>query len=891
MQRFSRSLTAALNIAAFLAMSGAARTWADDFPPPPKLRLPDDLAAPVRYRIELTVIPDQETFTGTLEVDLRFAKSTSLLWLNAEKLIVNEATLAAGTEKLDAKVITKPKDYIAFAFAHAVGPGQATLRVSYRGEISRKDTQGIFQVKDGDQWYVYTQFEGTSARQAFPCFDEPRYKVPWQLTLHVKKNQEALSNTPITSETDTSDGMKMVKFAETKPLPSYLVALSVGDLEFVDAKVTGKKSTRIRIAVPRGRAAEATYAAETTPAIVERLENYFGIPYPYEKLDEVAVPLFGGAMENAGQVTYGVSIILSKPGQDTPARRRNWVWTAAHELAHQWFGDLVTNAWWDDTWLNEGFANWMADKIVNEYHPEWHWEVGVVNNTQAAMANDSLVSARRVRQSIESADDIANAFDQITYDKGDALLYMFESYLGPDLFRERVQGYLAKHAWKNATSADFLTTLAGNDPAIASAFSSFLDQPGVPLVTADLDCKEKAASVKLSQQRFLPLGSPGAAPQLWKVPVCLRYPTGSGDVRDCFMLDQPARQMTLSKATSCPAWVQANANADGYYRVLYQVELLSNLLKDEARVLSDREKMALIGDMSALTGNGKLPLGMAMALAPRLARDSNRRVVIKTLEITTDPKGNLVTPDLLSQHHRYLEDLYGQRARQFGWKGKAGESEDDRFLRSRLLDVVANQAEDAELIAQAKSLALDWLDDRKAVDRDIVATVLNTAARHADRALFDRLRAAAKLEKDEDLQSSLLYALGLFPQPEISNAAFSTLLTDEFDVRQSIAILIAASDSPKTRDLAFDFVKHNWDALIAKFPADWGAFMPFVAGAFCDEQHRQDAASFFEGRSTKYKGGTRNLTQTLEGIDLCAAYKKAQQPSLTQFLERYGKEN
>jgi mevalonate kinase len=380
----------------------------------------------------------------------------------------------------------------------------------------------------------------------------------------------------------------------------------------------------------------------------------------------------------------------------------------------------------------------------------------------------------------------------------------------------------------------------------------------------------------------------GTGHQLWKIPVCLRYAAGSGDERECLLLDQPARQIT-SKATSCPTWMVANADADGYYRVLYQGDLLSNLLKDDARVLSGREKVALIGDMSALTGNGKLPLGTALALAPNLARDSSRRVVVKTMEITTDPKGNLVPPDLLSHYHRYLEDLYGQRARQLGWNAKPGESEDDRLLRPQILDVVANQAEDPGLVAQAKSLALAWLDDRKVIAPEMVASVLNTAARHGDRALFDRLRATAKEEKDEDIQRSLLYALGSFPQPEIAKMALLIVLTDEFDSRQSLAILRAARQSPTTRDLAYDFVKQNWDALIAKLPADFGAYMPNVASAFCDEQHRHDAAAFFEGRSTKYTGGPRNLAQTLEGIDLCVAYKKVQQPSLVEFLARYGK--
>ena len=354
------------------------------------------------------------------------------------------------------------------------------------------------------------------------------------------------------------------------------------------------------------------------------------------------------------------------------------------------------------------------------------------------------------------------------------------------------------------------------------------------------------------------------------------------------LLDQPARQVTLSRTASCPAWIDANADADGYYRVLYEKEVLSSLLKDDARVLSAREKVALIGDVAALTGNGEIQLGTAMSLVPDLAHDSNRRVVVKTMDISLDPRGNLVPVDVKGPYHRYLEDLYGRRSHELGWTAKAGESEDDHLLREHLLGAIANQAEDAELVAQAKSLATAWLDNRRSVAADMEETVLSTAARHGDQALFDRMRAAAKNEKDERAERNLFQAMGVFP-PEIANAGYSMLLSDEFKPQQSIAILFGAVDLPANRQMAYDFVKHNWDALIARLPEDWGSVLPFVAGSFCDEEHRRDAAEFFEGRSTKYRGGPRNLAQVLEGIDLCIAYQKAQQPSLHEFLARYGK--
>ncbi len=854
---------------------------------PPKFRLPADVVGPLRYRVDLTVIPDQDTFTGAIDIDLQFTKPAAVLWLNAEKLAIKEASLTVEGVKFDVEVINESKDYVGFAFGHHVGPGPATLHIAYQGEVSRKDDQGIFQMKDGDRWYIYSQFEPIYARRAFPCFDEPGYKVPWQLTLHVKKDQMGLSNTPIVSETGTGDGMKTVKFAGTKPLPSYLVALAAGDMELVDAGTTGKKNTRVRIVVPHGHSAEAKYAAETTPTIVKLLENYFGIPYPYDKLDEVAIPLAGYAMEHPGLVTYGASIIIEKPDQDTLERQRLWVSVASHELAHQWFGDLVTTAWWNDIWLNEGFASWMANKNVNQYHPEWEMNISELNAYQGAMDNDALVSARQVSQPIESNHDVANAFDGITYNKGSALLNMFESYMGPEKFRAGVRRYLQKYEWKNATSAEFLSALAGDDSRIASAFSSFLDQPGVPLVTAQLECHGGAAQLGLTQQRFFPLGSSGAAPQLWKVPVCVRYPAGAGEARQCTLLDQGSAELRLTKAAGCPGWVEANAGAAGYYRVLYQGDLLADLLKNNAQVLSLPEKVALIGDIAALTSNGKIPLAKALALAPTLAGDPARQVVTKTMEITTGLEENLVLEDLLPRYRQYLLDLYGGRARSLGWKAKAGEGDDTRLLRPRILGVIANQAEDPEAIAEAKKLALAWLDDHKAVDPDMVRVVLATAARHGDRDLFDRMRAAAKKETDENFRANLLFSLGLFQDPTIIKAALPIVLGDEFDSRESLDILFAPAQRRQTRDFVYDFVKQNWDHLIAKLPTDTGAFVPYVGEGYCDAAHRRDAENFFSGRSTKYTGGPRILTQVLEGIDLCIANKNAQEASVAEFLKTY----
>src|SRR6266480_3959903 len=386
--------------------------------------------------------------------------------------------------------------------------------------------------------------------------------------------------------------MKTVQFAETKPLPSYLVALAVGPMDIIPVGHDDAKNTEIRIITPKGHIPDAKYTAADTPDIVNLLEKYFGIPYPYEKLDDVAIPMAGYAMEHPGLVTYGSGIILAKPEEMTLQWKTLSTSVIAHELAHQWFGDLVTTSWWNDIWLNEGFASWMANKIVNQYHPEWKMGLTELNGRQDAMTTDALVSSRRVRQPILSNDDIANAFDSITYNKGSALLNMVESYMGPDRFREGIRRYLRQYAWGNATSAEFLEALGGGNAAIAQAFSTFLDQAGVPLVTAQLKCDAGTPRLELSQQRFLPRGSQGSAGQTWDIPVCVKYPTGEDDARECTLMTKKAEVMPLGKAKGCPEWTYANAGQAGYYRALHTDGMLGALLKDE-KTLTLPERVGL----------------------------------------------------------------------------------------------------------------------------------------------------------------------------------------------------------------------------------------------------------------------------------------------------------
>ena len=542
---------------AFLFFISSLGAYAAD--QPPKLRLSEvESITPVSYRADLTLDPTKDTFTGSIAMKLSIKQATSTIWLEQEQMTIQSATLTAEGKSLQAKAVPSGEDFVALRFDSTVPVGNAELKVAYTGTVITKNSSAVFRQQDNGNWYIFSQFEPTDARGAFPCFDEPSYKTPWQLTLHIPASDTAISNTAIATE-NTAGATKTITFKETKPLPSYLVAFAVGPFEYVDAGKAGKNQVPVRIVVPKGHSGEAKYAAEVSAEIITKHEQYFGYPYPYDKADQVAVPDTSGwgAMENPGMVTYAQNLILAKPETDSINRQRGYAEVAAHELAHQWFGDLVTTAWWNDIWLNEAFATWKEQKFIEEWKPEWKTQVGDVDSKLYAEGEDSLISARKIRQPIEAKDDISNAFDGITYQKGAAVIGMFESWMGAKEFQKGVQSYMKQYAFKATTAGDFLDALSTSSKRdVTTAFSTFLNQAGVPLVSVALKCDGGAATLHLEQQRSLPLGSKGSADQIWNIPFCVRYGTSDSGESACTLMTQKTADWQL-KTKSCPTWVES----------------------------------------------------------------------------------------------------------------------------------------------------------------------------------------------------------------------------------------------------------------------------------------------------------------------------------------------
>ncbi len=860
---------------------------------PPKLRLNEvQKIDPVSYRVDLTLDPEKDDFTGIVVIKLDIKESTDTLWLNQESITIQSAVLD-GDGETNAAVIPGGDDFVGFKFPKPIAVGAAEITIHYKGTVFTKNSSGLFRQQDSNNWYLFSQFEPTDARAAFPCFDEPSYKTPWQLTLHVPSQDTAVSNTGILND-KVKGATRTVTFRETLPLPSYLVALGVGPFEYVDAGKAGRQKVPVRIVVPKGHAAEAKYAAEHTAEIITRHEEYFGMDYPYDKADQLAIPntVGFGAMENPGLVTYEMSLLCVNPQRDTIGRQREFIITAAHELAHQWFGDIVTTAWWNDIWLNEAFATWMEQKYSAEYFPEWDTRVSDVDSKLYAESEDSLITSRKIRQPIEAKDDINSAFDAITYNKGAAVIGMFENWMGPKEFQQGVQAYLKQYKFKATTANDFLDSLSSASKRnVTQAFFTFLNQAGVPLVTVGLACSPGAPTLHVEQERYLPAGSKGSTDQTWQIPMCIRYGTGDKGESVCKVITDKSTDWQL-EAKQCPAWVEANDKALGYYRTNYKGDLLSGLVKgDVTKRLSAAERADLIGNARSLTSGGQLRESQALELVEQFHADPARQVEESALSLASSLHTHLVAEKLIPNYQRFIQKNFDQQARELGWTPRPKESDDTRLIRPTLVETVATYGDDRQLAKEASTLTDQWLKDHNSVDANLVSSILSAAVYYGDKPLFDKFLAEFKETKDRQVRRELIGAMSGFRDREAIEAGMEAVLKGDIPFLEGAQALFSGQGEAATRKMAFDFLKAHYDEIVSKMPTgggfDFGTVLPQVGATYCDAKSKAELQEFFAPRIGKFIGGQRALDQVLESIDLCASQVEAKRADVSAFLEKY----
>jgi alanyl aminopeptidase len=771
-------------------------------------------------------------------------------------------------------------DLLDLSFDKAFTAGKAQLKLVFTGRLEDKDSAGLFRQKEGGDWYAFTQFEDISARKAFPSFDEPSWKTPFTLSLTIPEKLTAVASTPMVKEVPLGNGQKRVEFLTTKPLPTYLLAFGVGPFDILDGGTAGSKKTPVRFITPRGRGAEASFAARMTPAIIDKLEAYFGMPYPFEKLDVMALPITLNftAMENPGLVTFSSLSILAKPGEESVNFRRGLVAVQAHELAHMWFGDYVTMAWWDDLWLNESFASWMGDKITAQVAPEMRAVSSVQGARAWAMAVDRLLSTTAIHQTVASNQDLSGQNAAIRYGKGQAVLAMFETWMGEARFQEGVRRYMAKHAWANATGDDFVAAMTQGDAQLNAAFKSFIYQPGIPRLTATLVCEGQPV-LRLSQSRFVPKGSAAPQAKAWGIPVTVRTPAGTTQL----LLKEASGELALpvKPGEACPAWVQANVNGSGYYRTVYAPGQLVKLVGTAP--LTPTELLASLDDAVALTESGDLPVADALALGARFASNPQREVSDAAMGIIARME-RLVAPADRAAYAALWQRAYGEKARQLGLVDKPGDSDDDRLNRATWVGRMADVGQDKVLREQALQLTQKWLQDRRSLPTASRGLVLRTAALGGDKALFEAFLKAVQNNPDRRERADIYGALGNFRAPELVLAGRQLWLAPEHDIREVMLAGRRGGGGEVVRDDLFKFVTGNFDAIAARVPKDTpGGFPRFFSG-MCTVAQADEVEKFFTPIITRYEGGVGVLQQSLESIRLCASYRDTQYASLKAYL-------
>jgi aminopeptidase N len=860
-------------------------------PPPAREdgRLPRT-AIPTHYSLTLDIDPTQPRFFGRTTITADVPEPTAYVVLNARDMHVVRAVASApvastpGTvDTAEALVTQRPshggteQDELVLEFAKPLQAGPVALTIDYDAPFAT-DLAGLYRVEENGRFYAYTQFEATDARRAFPCFDEPSFKTPYDVTISSPQGMTALSNSPETGAVASPAPANRVlhTFQTSPPLSSYLVAFAVGSFDVVEGQ---KDPFPIRVVTTQGRGPLARMSLDVAAGLVAKLGDYFGMRYPYAKLDLVAVPDFAaGAMENPGLVTFRDTLLLVDPVLGTTASKRAQAEVIAHEFSHQWFGDLVTMRWWDDLWLNEGFATWAEAKMVDAWRPRFGATLEQIADTQGVMDTDALRSARAVRQPVRSTGEATEAFDGITYDKGAAVLRMIESWLGADTFRRGVQRYLHENAWKSGSAADLFASLDYvSTQSIGKIASGFLDQPGVPLVTATLSCGQSGESkLELRASEWRPLGEPAPdPPRAWTLPVCVA--SDSMKTQSCFTLG--SEPILRGLGSQCPSWVYPNAGQSGYYRFIASPRQLLTLA-GASRSLDVADRIGLLSNIWAGVRSGSIAPSVLFEALPLFDADSNRLVVEQVVGILRGMDHALVDDAARPDFRRYVAERLLPRKRALGWEpAKAGASptpeDDERALARRtVLFALGEVAKDPGTLREAEKLAERWLSDPSSVAGDTAAIAVPLASLQAGAARLAELRTAARNAGSVQDRILALRSMGNFDDPASLRQALDVTLTGELKLSELRYVFGGAARRREAADVLYGWEKEHWSELRARLTGSLarGPIID-VVGGICSQERLDEAKAFFSPKADEVPGARRPLDEAIEGAGLCIALR------------------
>ena len=853
-------------------------------------RLPENVT-PETYRLIFSPDLNNATFGGDEAIRVRIAQATSQIILNAAEITFDAATISSGGKTQTAKVtLNKDKQQAELTVEKPIPAGEATIQIKYSG-ILNSDMRGLYLGKDDHgRKYAATQFEPVDARRAFPSFDEPNYKATFDISVVADKGLAAISNSQIISETDVpGSSQRRVRFATTPKMSSYLAALVVGNFEYIEGEADG---IPIRVYATPGKKELGKFALDAAENILKFYDHYFGIKYPYAKLDLIGLPDFSpGAMENTGCITYRESLLLADDQHASIGSKKLIASVIAHEMAHQWFGDLVTMKWWDDIWLNEGFATWMESKPVESWKPEWNGQLDDVSATTRALNVDSLVNTRPIHQAADTPDQIIELFDGIAYGKAAAVLQMLEAYLGRESFRAGVNEYLKQHAYGNSTAADFWGTLARvSTKPVDKIMPTFVKQPGTPVISVSTQCSADTTTVSLVQQRYFydrslfDRAASGGGNGLWQVPICLKDKStaSSKSEQKCELLSDKRASFTVK---GCAPWVLANAGATGYYRSSYSPDALRNMARSAETALTPEERIMLLSDAWASMRVGRNSIGDYLVLAEGLQTERNRAVLEQLLD-QLEYVGKHTTDDSDREAFQvWLRQLLAPVAHDLGWQSKPGESDEQKSLRAQLLAILGETASDPEALAAANRITEQALTDPDSVDSELAEPALRLSAISGGPELYDRVLAKSKNTKTPEQYYLFLNTLGHFRDPQLLQRTLEYSLTEQVRSQDSLGVIATVMTNPAGGKLAWEFVRSRWSDVEKKGGPFASTELVAVAGAFCEQGLRDNVTEFFTAHQVA--AGERTLKQTVERINYCVDLKTQQAPKLAAWLQQH----
>lgn len=826
---------------------------------------------PTQQFIELALDPDQEKYHGNTIIELSLLSNTPQIILHSREHQISSAVLLQnGTQVSTFTVEPHTLERIRLTADKPVSKGEYQLHIAFTGHYSHKSV-GLYKTTEQDTNYLFTQFEMSDARGAFPSFDEPEFKLPFQMTIHAPADDKVFYNTPELSTKPSHKHAGWIEhtFAATPPISSYLVAFAVGPFETYP--VTGM-SIPGRIITTKGKIAKAKYAAIQTPKILKFMEDYFGGNYPFKKLDLIALPEFPfGAMENPGLITFREDILLVNENSSARAKTGN-VMVIGHEIAHMWYGDLVTMKWWDNLWLNEAFASWMATKSVISLYPEMEYHLRLPQNR--VLGIDSLATAKPIRKEIRTEADIMDGL-HLAYSKGESVLTMIERWIGPDAFQKGVQAYMQEHAWSNTEASDLWNALAkSSGKPVPKTLETFISYAGFPLLEVEVN----GDKVTLSQSPYVAEN----ANNVWSFPVSIQYGNNDKTHSEILLLSKPSQTFKLAFA---PTWLHPDAAATGYYRWTMPEQQLQQLAKAATTHLSPKERIAYLANLQTLLRKNLIEAPVFLDALKGFASDSHPRVVSEVVTQLFNFTPALITQNNEQAWQPYINQLMSQQLAALGTSEKANDTTSTQRLRADVIKLLGLIGSNEKLIKLAKSKAQQYLENSQSVEASLAEAWLIVAVYHGDKNILNQIMRSAKTVSDASVRTTLLNAIAS-ANGDTQKIAMEFLLTDTITASDMRLLLQRFSFGEARQATLQKWFIANYPAIKQKLPPFAVSLAPDYVGSSCKTTQFEALNSFYQQDKNLSKSLKRSLAKLKDKVNDCATFRNSQLNSVERYLSQ-----